>query len=286
MNTLDYWHPYITDEQEIYSCDMLRIKMYMGKNIERVNKYFEQQSAYNFAYDIKVHKSYSSFSYRNMLNIKLHSDKTSFVVMYGFNGIKEKDGDLIIEFNPNKLSRNPWFIDIWTELKQNAYSIEIIRYDLAIDLPLDRQYVSMPKQGNSRYSTVKTDSLTESLGVHNNSGFIKVYDKSKESKLSYPCTRIEITLGRDDLASDFIPNIYVKDYQIAFKEDNDLSQNDKVFLRLLEDINNPDFYLNQLTYRKREKLNKYMSRKKFILNKMASHEIRYAVLNIEKEGII
>lgn len=278
---LPYWKTSVSDENEVYSCDMVRFNFELGNKCEVFNSWIQKKAEMDSNYEVKEYISIKPFTYRNMLNIKTVY-KNSFVIGYCFNGVLDKKTTGFIEFNPNKLFNDSIFIEFWNTLSRCVYWYELVRYDLAIDLPISRQYVSMPKQGNFKYQYINSGSITETLGVHNNSGFIKVYDKTKESNIKEDITRIEITLNKNDIASEKMPHIYIKDYQIALQEENDLSQNDKVFVMLLQDIEYPDTYLDLLTYRKREKLKQYLSRKEWNINKVLAHNIREYVFNIEK----
>ena len=273
---LPYWIKAYDDLGNIYSCDMVRINIDFGHHIDLLHDYLNN----TVKYKIDRYTSIKPFHYRYMNTIHINDD--SFMLAYGFNTEGRISQTGVIEFNPNKLLQHDNFIDIWQKIKYWSYSMEVKRYDLAIDLPLPRHLISMPKQGNKIYRLTQSDSLTETLGRHNNNGFTKVYDKTKESKLDYNCTRIEITLDIDNKAIEEIPNIYIKDYQIAFREENELSQNDKVFLRLLEDIENPDFYLSQMTSRKRNKFKEFLNRKLFEADDTACEQIRYCVKGMER----
>lgn len=278
---LQYWKKAVSQKYEVYSCDMVRFNFELGKNLEMFNSWIQKKAELDSNYIVKDYVSLRPFTYRNMLNIKTAYDN-SFVIGYCFNGVQDKKTIGFIEFNPNKLFNDNIFIEFWNILSRCVYWYELIRYDLAIDLPISRQYVSMPKQGNYKYQYINSNSITESLGIHNQSGFIKVYDKTKESNIKENITRIEITLSKTDIAAEKMPTIYIKDYQIALQEEHELSQNDKVFLKLLQDIEYPDIYLNQLTYRKKEKFKQYLSRKEWNINKLLAHTIKEYVFNIEK----
>lgn len=279
MDYLPYW---ITKEDEngnLYSCDMIRMNLNFGKDhLNNLHDYLEQRSYYQ-----KYKKTYTNikqYTYRYMHTISCENE--SFMLAYGFNGNNSIEPRGVIEFNPNKLSSIPEFQRLYSMIIGYVHDITIVRYDLAIDLPLNRQYVSMPKQGNLIYKTTLSDSYTESLGRHNNNGFTKVYDKKKEAKLNKDITRIEITLNRDAKAIEEIPRIYIKEYQIALRLKNELSQNDSVFLQLLEDVEDPFFYMKKLTSRKRQKFLPYLSRKEFVLDSNCAEYIRRCVINIEK----
>lgn len=274
---LPYWIKAYDDDGNIYSCDMIRINIDFGHRLEELSDYIRQTTKY----EIEQYTSLKKFRYRFMNTIHIEYD--SLMLAYGFNTEGKISTTGVIEFNPNKLFQHEKFVDLWQKIKYWSYDMEIKRYDLAIDLPLPRNLVSMPKQGNKIYRQTISDSITETLGRHNNNGFVKVYDKTKESKLNYDCTRIEVTLDISSRAIEEMPNIYIKDYQIAFRQENELSQNDKIFVRLLEDIENPDFYLSQMTSRKRNKLKEFLARREFVPDDLACEQIRYCIRELERK---
>lgn len=97
---------------------------------------------------------------------------------------------LCLEVNPNKHYEKESFKEILSFLKEYCNSGTLIRYDYAIDIPLDISKVKI-------FNTRKEKGLykgTFYFGQRNSHGFCKIYDKGKERGLDSSLTRIEHTL--------------------------------------------------------------------------------------------
>lgn len=101
-----------------------------------------------------------------------------------------------LEFNPNKLAGNPEFVRLLGLIAPYVSWAELVRYDLACDVPVSRDDVRLAKDGR-KYKCEISGSMTEYLGRRNAAGYVKVYDKQAESELDGPLTRIELTCGAD-----------------------------------------------------------------------------------------
>ena len=101
-----------------------------------------------------------------------------------------------IEYNPNKASADsftPWLLG---KLAEEGVKFELSRWDLAIDLPIPRNEIALMKDAR-KYESIVKGSATEYLGERNKPGRVKVYDKTAESGLSEPVTRVELTCSGD-----------------------------------------------------------------------------------------
>ena len=97
-----------------------------------------------------------------------------------------------VEFNPNKLGSDQRFVKLLDFMKPHVAHADVKRFDLAMDVPRPRNDLRVTKDGRM-YAAYVSNGLTEYLGRRNSDGFVKVYDKSAESDLSVPLTRIELT---------------------------------------------------------------------------------------------
>lgn len=104
---------------------------------------------------------------------------------------KTDAGTGFIEFNPNKVANAAAAI-IDRLVMHVRVRFRPVRYDLAIDYPIERDTVRLMKDGR-KYSCEISDSMTEYLGQRNKPGRVKVYDKQAESNLLKPVTRVELT---------------------------------------------------------------------------------------------
>lgn len=100
------------------------------------------------------------------------------------------------EFNPNKLGGVKEFYGIRQTLDAAGARFETSRFDMAFDLPGKRSLYQLVKD-RRKYEYHNGGAISEYLGQRNKVGRVKLYDKQKESKLSKPLTRLEITVGEE-----------------------------------------------------------------------------------------
>ena len=103
-----------------------------------------------------------------------------------------------IEFNPNKVAENEIFTIIHKLLLQYCRKSlsHIARFDLAIDIPVDRSRCFLVKDRRLYIERKHGVEYTQYLGSKSASvGRVKLYNKTAEAKLDYPLTRLELTLN-------------------------------------------------------------------------------------------
>ena len=102
-----------------------------------------------------------------------------------------------LEFNPNKVSDNEIFKIIQQLLLQYCRKSlsNIARFDLAIDIPVDRSRCFLVKDRRLYIERRHGVEYTQYLGSKSASvGRVKLYNKTAEAELDYPLTRLELTL--------------------------------------------------------------------------------------------
>ena len=164
-----------------------------------------------------------------------------------------------IEFNPSKVCFDLEFISVYSQLLSLIPKslLKAVRFDLAIDLPVarDKVYLIKDKRVYEEYS-YSAINKTQYLGVRNNHGRVKVYNKALEQQLDIDLTRIEITIDYDkstlEEVKKILPNLYILDsYQFSV----DVGGTDKVILiAVMNDMS----LLNELGRYKREKIKSYL----------------------------
>lgn len=98
-----------------------------------------------------------------------------------------------VEFNPNKLGDSDMFRAWCARVGMYVKGAELVRWDLAYDVPVDRANLRLEKD-RRHYRLEQGAALTEYLGVRNSAGYVKVYDKAAEAGLSdVALTRVEMT---------------------------------------------------------------------------------------------
>lgn len=269
----------VTDSETgyIYSCDMVRFNIEIRQDCaEKFSCRFSSDSRL----DVEVYPvSFSPFKYRQLLSVKVGDSVVSMGI--GFNGCNASDDRLrgYVEFNPNKCFPE-WkneFIDIcgWCN------RVEPARLDLAVDIPLERSACSLIKDGRLyEYQQKAVDDYTEYLGRRNTAGRVKLYNKSKEQKLPYPLTRLEITTECDiNEFKKHIPQVVLsgtEQIDIPHADLSGLSQNDRVTVALLNTLGLDARveWLQKFTYRYRQKISKYvMAENRLALNLRCVSEI-------------
>lgn len=244
---------------------MIRLKFAFDTSLKSISLDFMYHVSFHYGYKVNKFDSTKQNSYRNMFVFTKKIDDTDSVIKIGF-FLNRKDTlgyhSNFIEFNPNKVE-----MDVVDYLFRvfNKYSVrmsqksifELVRYDLAIDIPVDRHFVRLLKSGKRSYTRIEDSALTEYLGKHNSNGFTKVYDKTAESDLDYELTRVEVTC---DSLQPALPDIHLEQYQTSIDFDFDLNKTDKVLVELLRRCDNTDraYWFRQLGRVKQEKIKPYV----------------------------
>lgn len=174
-------------------------------------------------------------------------------------GIKELHSYVVfpllkLEINPNKHFEKPVFQDLQKIINRFCISGMLKKYDYAIDIPCNISEVKV-------FNTRKEPGLhkgTRYYGQRSRDGYVKIYDKTKESNLDHPLTRIEHTF-------DMVKHSKEKSFttfhvlQSSLQADNEgLSKNDLLILNLCMrlSLNNLEFedLLEGLDKRKKRKI--------------------------------
>lgn len=138
----------------------------------------------------------------------------SFAVMIGRycfdNSCKQIAPEAVMDFNPNKVP-----IDVIQRivslLQGSALSFAVQRFDVAFDYALPRAEVRLIEDKAKGYRLFRElGAVTEYQGKRSKHSAMKLYDKTKESELSVPVTRCEITIERCVYKSvaDVFPDLF------------------------------------------------------------------------------
>lgn len=261
---------------------MIRLNIDFGTNTERLTKFIQNIEDSDLRYQVEYFPSYKSYKYRHLWTIKILDDDTSFSIGLDLGRNTEDKHNGFIEFNPNKCHNNEAFNEFWNVFRGFTVTRELVRYDLAIDVPISRGQMKLQKSGKRLYALLeKNDGITEYQGVRSHDGYVKVYDKTKEADLDYDLTRVEITLDKNTDIDTVWPQVWMYDEQLSMDFDSTLSENEKVFVAMLRSVDEPMFYYKQLTYRFRKKIEPYIADKVLSVDKKAFYEIRTLALSYE-----
>ena len=139
-------------------------------------------------------------NYAHTITYKLADGKT-FAVLIGRYDYKESKNQVaaeaVIDFNPNKVPARAWK-QITGILAARAISVCVVRFDLALDLPIQRSVLQLVQRPGSQYHMLSDEEYTQTeyTGQRSHHAAVKLYDKAAELKLPVPCTRLEITIER------------------------------------------------------------------------------------------
>lgn len=258
---MEYWKEVLTSKCHVYSCDMVRLKFSFRQNsFEYLVKYFSN----SYRIDIKVFTpNFSDFKYKYMYTIDY--EYSSMTVGIGFNGSSREDLFLgFAEFNPNKCFQSEQcFFDLQV-LFCNVWKYELVRWDLAVDIPIGRKYMSLVKDGR-RYETVlySQENKTEYLGVRNEPGRVKLYNKALEDKYTdvAELTRLELTCAGEWGANEIIAKLPLVDtvkQQSELNLSSDLSNTQRVLVELINASDAKTYYFKLLNASMQVKLRPYI----------------------------
>ena len=260
-----------------YSLDMLRLNIEFP-SIETKNKFIEWlQKLDTFRtedYLIEYYPCFSAFKYRHLWSIKT-KDSNSWSIGLDRTGKPQDAVKGFIEFNPNKCMNDTLFVEFWTKLSGWLLSVVLVRYDVAIDIPLPRSQCRLYRVGRKMYQMiVKDDGLTEYLGQRSHNGFVKLYDKTIESGLNYELTRLEITCDDKAQISEVFPVVHIYDTQSTLIFADGLTDSDKAIISLLRACDDKQIYLKQFGRRMRKKIEPYIADRVLQFNNECFNQVR------------
>lgn len=213
-----------------------------------------------FAVNVVHWTSFRIGSFREQFTIE-HQDGTSFWIGAALNSNRTEWGRIRMDFNPNKVASHEAFQKLLSFLTIHSRPMHrsIRRYDLAVDIPLDRLDVILVKDQRAYIKRHHGRELTEYLGSKASTvGRVKLYNKSAEANLTYPLTRLELTLDPSIAYSMLpLPVVYcINTHQVEIGELN-LNDTERFILNaLLQGCGS----LNQLCRKTREKMQLIMER--------------------------
>lgn len=264
---------------------MVRLSIDFDSHAQEFCNYMTKLCEFDLRYDISYFQSFKKYSYKHLWTLKdTLDDSVSWTVGLDFgSGSKDDVSRGFIEFNPNKCMNSSLFTEFFDVLRLKSLFRELIRYDMAIDIPLPRSQCKLYREGKRTYQYIqKDDGITEYLGTRSHSGFVKLYDKTIESDLNYPLTRLEITLDKKELFHKVFPTVHYVDPQSHLFSDDSLSSTAKTLISLLRDCPDRTFYLSQLERHMRKKIEPYLADKVLSLDNSCAHNVYNLALSFEK----
>lgn len=157
-------------------------------------------------------KSTKPGTFQEQYLIKTNSEK-SFWLGHGLIATGIASERYRLEFNPNKVADHEIFKTVHGLLLKSCRQplTRIARFDLAIDIPVDRANCFLVKDRRLYIERRHGTEFTQYLGAKSSSaGRVKLYNKAAEAKLNYPLTRLELTLDpRTPFDEVNFPTVYV-----------------------------------------------------------------------------
>lgn len=233
----------IDDYNNCISLDMVRFNFVIQKNkISDFGSLMRWATTTGYI-NYKNYKSFKLFAYKELFSFQ--SDNSEQFTL-GFGLVTGCANDLqkgFIEFNPNKSYYfvKPFLKQLKIIASSNIETFELVRFDLALDLEIERSLVFLLRDDKRRYMKHNTlissnnFDLTEYLGTRNTGGFVKLYNKQIESNLDRPLTRLEITLDDTsfEVFSKRMPKLYFFDTNYLHQN---FDEDDKVILSLMLEL--------------------------------------------------
>lgn len=187
-----------------YTIDMIHIRVDISeKSLEQLNRGWCMDETNKLVKEYP--ECYTSMKWRYFYKCEYGNRR---VLKMGFcqNDAKSEYRNAgFIEFNPNSFADHKEFWEEYPKLMAHFRFPEITRFDLAIDMPYQRNEVALIKD-QRKYECQRISALnqTEYLGRRNKVSRVKLYNKQMESHLTFPLTRLEVTC---DLAHVNIPKV-------------------------------------------------------------------------------
>lgn len=261
-----FYYDSVKENGITYSIDMVRLRLDFS-SIERIDEfgaYFTSPSCPLYLQTEQYPLSSKAFSYRYLFKVDC-ANSSSFVFGLGFNGSDRSAGWMgFCEFNPNKVAETEEFRFFFDLLRGFCPWAELVRYDLAVDVPVSRSQCSMAKD-KRKYTCIQNSSedVTEHLGNRNKSGFCKLYNKKIEAGLDDELTRLEVTLDADLTYSqvvELMPVIDVTDVQLDLDASFSLRDTEVVLVDLLKrlPLYEQRYYFNRLGRVMKKKIKPYV----------------------------
>lgn len=257
---LEYFNPVQTAEGYTLSVDKVAVD-YISKGPDTLTSLGRllDNLPIRYAISTKPWESFKIGSFRQNYTVTFQSGN-SFWLGIGLNSTKTEWNRVRLEVNPNKCAVHASFLEVLNFLNVNSRPMHtgIKRFDLAVDIPVERENARLIKDSRVYSERRHGKEWTEYLGAQaSHIGRVKLYNKQSEAKLSYPLTRLEVTL---DPVTPFEklpwPEAYYIKWQQVGMEELSITDTERYILSALL----AGFGSTKELYRKtREKMDKLMA---------------------------
>ena len=258
---MDYWI-YQSANIGTLSIDNIRVSFVLSSDgLYKMSEWYNSDMrAGSSDYPINT----SPYKYKFMRTIRYNTN-VSMTFAYFLNGTKEDFYKGMIDFNPNKVASYTEFWNDYRTIKSFCEHFEIIRTDIALDIPNDRDCFILERDRKSYQLQIRSrKERTEYLGIKNTVGYVKLYNKAYELSLPYPLTRLEITCEPNSASYlRHFPKLSIVNAQMNM-EYLTLKDTDRfILMSILDAMSTGQTYamdrFQELGRRKREKLEPYLN---------------------------
>lgn len=232
-----YYHNQIYDGELVLSVDNFVLDVSISRaEIRDLLENIIQNIASAAKLSVLSWESRKPGTFRYQTAFKVDDDR-SFWLGHGLIGSGTLVDRYRLEANPNKVGNDPNFRLIHEFLVRNSREIlcHITRFDLAIDIPVDRSLCFLVKDRRLYIERRHGVEFTQYLGSKaSNVGRVKLYNKTAEAKLNYPLTRLELTLDPSKSYEEIcFPKVYVIDRASMAMDRVRLSETDRFILNAI-----------------------------------------------------
>ena len=131
---------------------MVRLSIDFNTHSQNFCDYMTRIASVDLRYDVSYFQSFKKFSYKHLWTIKdALDDSASWTVGLDYGGVKDGVSQGFIEFNPNKCMQSPLFIEFFEVIRANSPIRELVRYDMAIDIPFLLSALKYPSLQSNMY---------------------------------------------------------------------------------------------------------------------------------------
>lgn len=173
-----------------------------------------ERMPFTHAVEVTHWNSFKMGSFKEQFSIRFQ-DSNSFWLGIVLNGRKPEWGRVRLDFNPNKVANHNVFQIVLGHCVGSTRPMhrKIRRFDLAVDIPVLREDAFLVKDSRAYIERRHGQEWTQYLGAKSSTvGRVKLYNKQTEAHLSYPLTRLELTLDPEMPYSKInFPTVYYLD---------------------------------------------------------------------------
>ncbi len=195
---LEYFKPIQTTEGFTLSVDKVAVDYMMnGPDALTALGRLLDNLPIRYAVNTRSWENFKIGSFRQNYTVTFQNGN-SFWLGVALNSTKTEWMRVRLEVNPNKCATHASLLAVLAFLNGNTRPMHttIKRYDLAVDIPVERDNAKLIKDGRVYSERRHGKEWTEYLGAQaSHIGRVKLYNKQTEAALPYPLTRLEVTLS-------------------------------------------------------------------------------------------